>query len=63
VRLNQGEPWRHQVTEIPPVKAHITEHQFPAMVTQGGTSGVNEVGYHPHTHYDRGTMLGLIFFL
>src|SRR5438067_5417052 len=24
-----GEPRRHQVTELPPVKAHMTEYQFP----------------------------------
>jgi hypothetical protein len=28
----EGEPRRHQVTEIPPVKAHITEYQFPQVV-------------------------------
>jgi transposase len=28
----QGETRRHQVTEVPPVKAHITEHQFPNVV-------------------------------
>jgi len=27
-----GEPRRHQVTEVPPVKAHITEYQFPNVV-------------------------------
>jgi transposase len=27
-----GEPRRHQVTEVPPVKAHITEYQFPDVV-------------------------------
>jgi len=27
-----GEPRRHQVTEIPAVKAHITEYQFPNVV-------------------------------
>jgi len=27
-----GEPRRHQVTEVPPVKAHITEYQFPKVV-------------------------------
>lgn len=27
-----GEPRRHQVTEIPPVKPHITEYQFPNVV-------------------------------
>ncbi len=32
VMLSQGEPRRHQVTEIPAVKTHITEYQFPAMV-------------------------------
>jgi transposase len=28
----EGEPRRHQVTEIPPVKAHITEYQLPNVV-------------------------------
>jgi len=28
----EGEPWRHQVTEIPPVKPHITEYQLPNVV-------------------------------
>jgi transposase len=28
----QGEPRRHQVTEVPPVKAYITEYQFPNVV-------------------------------
>lgn len=28
----QGDPRRHQVTEMPPVKAHITEYQFPNVV-------------------------------
>jgi transposase len=28
----EGEPRRHQVTEIPAVKAHITEYQFPHVV-------------------------------
>jgi transposase len=28
----EGEPRRHQVTEVPPVKAHITEYQFPHIV-------------------------------
>src|SRR5579859_8028222 len=28
----KGEPRRHQVTEVPPVKAHITEYQFPNVV-------------------------------
>jgi transposase len=28
----EGEPRRHQVTEVPPVKAHITEYQFPSLV-------------------------------
>ena len=28
----EGEPRRHQVTEIPAVKAHITEYQFPNVV-------------------------------
>jgi transposase len=27
-----GEPRRHQVTEIPPIQAHITEYQFPQVV-------------------------------
>ena len=27
-----GEPRRHQVTEVPPVKAHIIEYQFPNVV-------------------------------
>src|ERR1017187_3455068 len=27
-----GEPRRHQVTEGPPVKAHLTEYQFPNVV-------------------------------
>jgi len=27
-----GEPRRHQVTELPPVTAHITEYQFPHVV-------------------------------
>jgi transposase len=27
-----GEPRRHQVTEVPPVKAYITEYQFPDVV-------------------------------
>src|SRR5436853_2806403 len=27
-----GEPRRHQVTELPPVKAHMTEYQFPNVV-------------------------------
>jgi hypothetical protein len=27
-----GQPRRHQVTEIPPVKPHITEYQFPNVV-------------------------------
>jgi transposase len=30
--LSQGEPRRHQVTEIPAVKAHITEYQIPSLV-------------------------------
>jgi hypothetical protein len=29
----EGEPRRHQVTEVPPVKAHITEYQFPNVRT------------------------------
>jgi len=29
---SQGEPRRHQVTEVPPVKAQITEYQFPSVV-------------------------------
>ncbi len=28
----EGEPRRHQVTEVPPVKAHVTEYQFPNVV-------------------------------
>jgi transposase len=28
VRTEVGEPLRHQVTEIPPVKAHVTEHRL-----------------------------------
>jgi transposase len=28
----EGEPRRHQMTEVPPVKAHITEYQFPNVV-------------------------------
>jgi len=28
----EGEPRRHQVTEVPPVKAQITEYQFPNVV-------------------------------
>jgi transposase len=28
----QGEPRRHQVTEVPPVKAQVTEYQFPNVV-------------------------------
>jgi len=28
----QGEPRRHQVTEIPPIQPHITEYQFPKVV-------------------------------
>ncbi|MGH9626569.1 MAG: IS66 family transposase, partial [Bryobacteraceae bacterium] len=28
----EGEPRRHQVTEVPPVKPHITEYQFPNVV-------------------------------
>src|SRR4029077_10163597 len=28
----QGEPRRHQVTEIPPIQPHITEYQFPTVV-------------------------------
>ena len=28
----EGEPRRHQVTEVPPGKAHITEYQFPNVV-------------------------------
>jgi transposase len=28
----EGEPRRHQVTEVLPVKAHITEYQFPKVV-------------------------------
>ena len=28
----QGEPRRHQVTEVPPIQPHITEYQFPNVV-------------------------------
>ena len=28
----QGEPRRHQVTELPPIQPHITEYQFPNVV-------------------------------
>ena len=28
----QGEPRRHQVTEVPPIRPHITEYQFPNVV-------------------------------
>src|ERR1039457_6136913 len=31
-RKTAGEPRRHQVTEVPPVKAHLTEYQFPNVV-------------------------------
>jgi len=31
----QGEPRRHQVTEVPPVKAQITEYQLPNVVCGG----------------------------
>lgn len=31
----QGQPRRHQVTEVPPVKAQTTEHQFPNVVCGG----------------------------
>ena len=27
-----GDPRRHQVTEVPPVKAYVTEYQFPSVV-------------------------------
>ena len=30
-----GEPRRHQVTELPPVKAHVTEYQMPDVVCGG----------------------------
>ena len=30
--VTQGEPRRHQVTELPPIQAHITEYQFPNAV-------------------------------
>jgi hypothetical protein len=30
----EGEPRRHQVTEVPPVKAHVTEYQFPNVVCE-----------------------------
>jgi len=31
----EGEARRHQITEVPPVKAHITEYQFPNVVCGG----------------------------
>ena len=31
-RAVRGEPRRHQVTELPPIAAHITEYQCPAVV-------------------------------
>jgi hypothetical protein len=31
----EGEPRRHQVTEVPPVKVHVTEYQFPNVVCGG----------------------------
>ena len=31
----QGEPRRHQVTEVPPIKAYVTEYQFPSVVCNG----------------------------
>jgi transposase len=30
--MAEGEPRRHQVTEIPPIQPHITEYQFPAVL-------------------------------
>jgi transposase len=33
--ITEGEPRRHQVTEVPPVKAHITEYQFPNVACGG----------------------------
>lgn len=30
--MTQGEPRRHQVTEIPPIQPYITEYQFPDVV-------------------------------
>jgi transposase len=30
--VTEGEPRRHQVTEVPPVKANITEYQFPNVI-------------------------------
>jgi transposase len=30
--VTQGEPRCHQVTELPPIRAHITEYQFPNVV-------------------------------
>jgi transposase len=33
--ISEGEPRRHQVTEVPPVQAHITEYQFPNVVCGG----------------------------
>jgi transposase len=30
--VTEGEPRRHQVTELPPVQAHITEYRFPNVV-------------------------------
>jgi transposase len=31
-RVVRGDPRRHQVTELPPIEAHITEYQCPAIV-------------------------------
>jgi hypothetical protein len=28
----EGEPYRHQVTELPPIQAHVTEYQCPKVV-------------------------------
>jgi hypothetical protein len=30
--MSQGEPRRHQITEMPEIKPHITEYQFPEVV-------------------------------
>jgi hypothetical protein len=32
--MTQGEPRRHQVTEVPPIKAYTTEYQFPDVVCE-----------------------------
>jgi transposase len=34
-RTVAGEPRRHQVTELPPIEAHITEYQCPSVVCPG----------------------------